>query len=197
MGTLSTLFYNTRIRLRELDVQFFTDLELISLSNDLFDSFYSELKSHDCKMIVGNQKISIVNGVNSYTIEGKQSLIPEMVFLESGESVPVYSLLRSDLFSFKESSTGITLYNYSDIDSIIVYYWKAFTELSSVADETPLEGLWDKALTESLTLRCKSIRGFEINSAAYYAQRSVNEALVTSINKYGTLTRKLQGALNV
>jgi len=196
MGTLSSLFTETRINLRETKVEFFSDAELIQLSNNLFRTFYEELQSHDCKMVIGNEEISI-SGTSDYVISGKASLIRDLVMTNTGNRVPMYNLLYPELFSYKETATGITFYNYTEGTNVIAYYWKAFVPFTAVDDETPLDGIWDKALVESLTLKCKTIREHKVNDSAYYAGQAVSKSLSESISKYGTIARHMRGTLDV
>ncbi len=197
MGTLSSVISKVQLAIREKNTQFFENADYISLANDAIEEFYDEMKGHYCKAIISSVTGTLSESTSTITISSKEGIVPYGVIADVTSTVPRYSDLYTDRFSYAETAGGLQFYN-QGTQAIVAYYWNARPDaLTAVGDSVPWDGVWDQALKWKLILATKGIRQYKLTEAAIFAEAAIEKALSRMVDKYGCFTYRLQGSLNV
>ena len=188
MGTLKNIVGQIRLRIKEDDVQYFSDESLIDLINGQMQYFYSLMQNRDCKFIADS--ISLDLSVQTEFLLTHNGIVWERVFTET-QTVPSYTIENSDDFSYLETSTGIDFYNSND-ETVYVYYWKSMPQYTiddynnDVVTSWPE---WDTALYRSVVVEAQEIREHDNHRTAILAEEAVSQVLSNCIQRYGTFSR--------
>jgi hypothetical protein len=196
MGTLSSVISKVRLRIREKNTQYFSNDDFISLANDSLKSFYGDLRGANCKAILTSESLTLAEGIDSHILADKDAIMSLGVISGQVEILPRYDALYPDRFSYIESATGITFYNHSGGEEIVVYYWTSTPTVSAVGDSVPWGGEWDEALMWSLIMEAKMIRQHKVSEAAIMMSAARERALTRMVEKYGTVTYSMQGGFS-
>jgi len=197
MGTLTDILPTIRLKIKEKDVQYFSDADMILLANAELEKFRAQLAGYDCKdpliTLTLDLQTDLVSDIN--VITDKKFIEPKLVLNNSKNTIPRYTALLPDDFSYEEVSTGIKFYNYDEVTGdVFVSYRQTIIALTAVGDTIPFDEIWDTALQDALVLQCKVIRGHRFNVEAVQAQNSFNDAMLTSLTRYGTIRRQMKFA---
>jgi hypothetical protein len=194
MSTLSSVISKVRLRIREKATQYFTNEDFISLANDALKSFYDDMRGANCRVILDAESLTLVEGTSSYLIADKNAIMSLGAISGQMEVVPRYDALYPDRFSYVESSTGVTFFNHSGGEDVVVKYWTTAPSVTTVDDMIPWDSEWDDALMWSLVMEAKMIRQHKVSEAAIMMSAARERALTRMIEKYGTITYSMQGS---
>lgn len=187
MSTLDDYLNKIRIRIKEKDTQFFSDPDLLSLANDVVLRFYERMRKQNCLRIITCDDLAIVSGTQSYPISGKEGIVSLGVTTEGYETIPRYREDYPDVFSYRETTTGIDFFNHAD-QTVYLKYWETKPSIASTDATLPWDGEWDQALFWAIIVECRIIRERPFQAEAFYATQEEEDALQNAIEKYGTLT---------
>ena len=192
---LSDILSKVRLRIKEKDVQYFSDDDLIDLVNGQMEYFYSLLRGHESKFILEGMAVSLIAGPNDFTFE-HEGIAWGQVFTDT-QVIPKYEINKPDAFSYEETSTGIKIYNAQE-GTAYINYWKPL-ELYTSADLNSITHwpVWNAALYRAVVVEAQEIREHDNHRTAIFAEEALQEALSRTIQRYGTIERRMRFGLDV
>jgi len=200
MPTLQDLISRVRLRIKEKDIQYFKNTDIIDLANGQYEFFYQYLQSYDCLFVVNFQKETLSSSNLDITLSDFNGCIAPLVRISLAELIPKYDPL-SGIFSWQETATGIKFYNANDYygSDVSIGYWSKIPSITSDAaltSDIPWPE-WFSALYRAVIVEAQEIREHDNSRMAIFAEAAFTNITAKIIQNHGTVNYNMRYNLGV
>lgn len=173
MGTLATIITRARIKGRDVDINLYTNAELIHLVNGVLHEVYDVLQGIESNLVYAEDTQATVDGTMEYTPSFSfEAVMSDGVWLD-GEEWYLSQKSEADKIKYDYGNqTGPPKVFYltedgkigflpvpDDVYTVHFQYWNPLTELSDYeSDDLPWFGIWNQVIEDRLVSEMLAIQ---------------------------------------